>query len=250
MKRLLLLFLISLVCATTTEAESPPGHRPLKVTVDGPTDVGLRESFWDEYCVYTARPSGGTQPYKYQWTFSAGGSGGTSQTQRSGGSRLGNQWIQVKVTDKNGKTAEKRLDVVVHERVEVSNAETTQEPQGTWYQLDSHRNLSTTTPVEHTFRISRSTRVTVGLTVTGELDVEKIGAKIGASRTTTVEVETTIEKTITVTIPPQRTVKIMGRRMTNLTKGDAIQWGPCSKEAEGTYENRDDPFIETSNEEF
>jgi hypothetical protein len=237
-----------IICPDDAEARRrPTGHPgPLNVTIDGPSDLGHLDTYFtlDQwFCNYTARPTGGRPPYQYEWTASDGGSY-LGQTARYYPTELGNQWVQVKVTDKNDETVTLKKDISVHRRLEISGESTAQEFPHDWFQLASWTNTNPSVSITIEVNESEDVEVTVGLTVTGGLNAGEIRSAIGAefegTRTTTV----TISETTSFVLAPGDSVALFGRAGINVTTGDGTQWNTCSKRAEGSYENRHSEFDE------
>jgi hypothetical protein len=165
MKRVLLLLSLLMICPNDAEARSrPSGHNgPLKVTIEGPSDLGHLETYltleqW--FCNFTAKPTGGRPPYRYEWTASDGGSY-SGQTGRYYPTALGNQWVQVKVTDKNDESVTLKKDIMVHERLEILSAQASQADQGPEFLIAEHTN-DTDQPQEWGNALTATTAINAG----------------------------------------------------------------------------------------
>jgi hypothetical protein len=237
-----------MICPNDAEARSrPSGHNgPLKVTIEGPSDLGHLETYltleqW--FCTFTAKPTGGRPPYRYEWTASDGGSY-SGQTGRYYPTALGNQWVQVKVTDKNDESVTLKKDIMVHERLEILSAQASQADQGPEFLIAEHTN-DTDQPQEWGNALTATAEVTVGLTVTGGLDTNAVASKVGASYTSTETVTHSHETTTPLIIAPGQTGYYWGTKGTNVVDGEAKQWNTCSEGASGSYQKREPPYIKT-----
>jgi hypothetical protein len=239
------LFYFVVVICSADAREAPKGH-PLRVAIEGPSDLGHLDTYltleqW--FCNYTAKPSGGRPPYRYEWTASDGGTY-SGQTARYYPTTSGKNWVKVKVTDRDDNTVTETKDIFVHDRIEILSATSSKVDQGPEFLIAENENdTDQTHPWVATLEAEAS--VTVGLTVNGGLDLNRVAAKIGAAYSSTRTVTHTQTVEVSLSLEPGQTGFLHGTRGTNVVEGQAKQWNTCSEGETGVYRKREPPYIKT-----
>lgn len=231
-----------------------PNHAKLPDSVESATfhvsfrKIAVNLESYDDTAIgcdvrFTANSTCGIEPYTHNWFVSAGSgshSSGTIKARTFVATLLGNQWVKVIVTDSMGNTGECTKTIIVHEELELSNAQTTQEYKPDKYLVtfwinrgsgDLDINVSTKTSVNQK----------TGVTVSGEIPISKILLKLGAS--TEIEIKNEYEKASSYKLGGNKRLNLYAIPFVNVIKGDGKQWNCDGTNNTGKYENRTGPSL-------
>lgn len=243
----LVLFFSSAASITAQTRSESTGHiNPLRVRVSGPQDVGLQTGFLKGTCRYEADVTGGRPPYSYEWYLS-GVQGVRSRRSyhNAYGGILGNQWVLVKVTDRDGRKADSgEYTIIVHERLELQADGQVSPEFGDWIADVHFINDSDVVVSSETLDVDTQTftvSLKVGVSAKGPIKAAEIAALLESS----VEHTTTASRSVKLnfTLEPGNAIYYWRRSVVNLTTGTAKRWGDCGLEVEGSYENRHDKNV-------
>lgn len=240
----LVLFFSSAASITAQTQSESTGHiNPLRVRVSGPQDVGLQTGFLKGTCRYEADVTGGRPPYSYEWYLSGvQGVRSRKSYHNAYGGMLGNQWVRVKVTDRDGRKADSgEYTIIVHERLELQADGQVSPEFGMWL-ADIHFINNSQTIMTATTENSQTREVTVevniGVSAKGPIKAAEIAAKLETK--VQARESHTEEMTLNFSLSPGESIYYWKRPVVNVTTGTAKRWGNCGLEVEGSYENRHD----------